>query len=105
MRGITAGTKSFLIVMLIMAFFLIGPIVLAEAFPVIKIMLLAFFSYEIYKFVEEKLGKNVLTYVIAGLLIYIFVVVLWPFFMAAYFLSVIIAIGLMSPILFTFQVH
>ena len=105
MKGMAVGTKNFLIVMIILAFFLIGPSVLAEAFPVIKIMLLAFFAYEIYKFVEEKLGKNIMTYAISGILIYVFVIVLWPFFMAAYFLSVIMAIGLMSPILFSFQIH
>jgi len=102
-RGFAIGTWYFILFLVIMAFFLVGPIILAEAFPVLKIMLLAFFCYEIYKFVEARVGGGVLTYVLSGILIYVFVIVLWPLLVASYFFTVIVGLGLFGPILFQLQ--
>ncbi len=79
------------------------PIVLAEFFPIIKIILVGFFCIGIYSFVRNMIGPGILSYVIAGILIYILVIRLWYLYASVYMVYLIASLGLSGIIMFGLQ--
>ena len=87
---------------LVFGIILLLPIFFSVSFPLIKLLLMGYFSLLIFVFVRGVLGDSILTYIISGLLIYIAVIKFWyllaPFYMlyliGSMFLSGIIIFGL-----------
>ena len=88
----------FLIIMLL-------PIVLSWVFPIFDVLIKFYLALVVFMFVRAILGAGVLTYVVAGILIYIFVIKLFALFAAGYMLYLIASLMLSGIIIFGLQKH
>jgi|GEM_PF-4408585 len=79
------------------------PLVLGFFFPQIDILIKLYLVLSIFLFVKGILGNGIPTYIVAGVLIYIFIFRLYPLFAASYVLYLIASLGLSSIIFFGFQ--
>lgn len=98
MRGF--WTTAMILFVIIFVFLMLMPILFAELFPIVKLLMLGYFCLIIFTFVRGIMGAGALTYLISGILIYIFVWKLWPLFAAGYMLFLIMAFGLSGIIVF-----
>ncbi len=94
---------NFLTIILVFVLIMLLPIVFSVSFPIIKLIIMAYFALLIFIFVRNILGNSILTYVISGLLIYILVVKFWYLFAPAYMLYLIGSMFLSGLIIFGLQ--
>lgn len=76
------------------------PIVFAYLIPTFKWLMIAYFCIVVFMFVRRILGSGILTYIISGILIYIFVIQMWQAFAALYMLYLVVSFGLSGIIIF-----
>ena len=95
--------SNFLIIILVFAIIMLLPILFSVSFPIIKLIIMAYFALLIFVFVRNILGASILTYVVSGLLIYILVVKFWYLFAPAYMLYLIGSMFLSGLIIFGLQ--
>ena len=67
--------------------------------------MIGYFCLIIFTFVRGVLGSGILTYIVSGLLIYIFVIKMWWLFAPAYMLYLIGSMMLSGIIIFGLQKH
>ena len=96
---------QFGLMILVFLIIMILPLVLAWVFPIFDILLKFYLALVVFMFVRAILGGGVLTYVVAGILIYIFVIKLFPLFAAGYMLYLIASLMLSGIIIFGLQKH
>ena len=90
----------------VFAVILLLPLLMAEVFEELKWLMIAYFCIMIYLFVKRILGSGIVTYIVSGVLIYIFVFELWPFFVVGYMLYLVVGVfGLSGIIIFGLQKH
>jgi len=88
----------FLVIMLL-------PLILSSIFPVFDLLIKFYFALIIFLFVRTILGSGLVTYVLSFVLIYIFVVRLFPLFSAGYMLYLVASLMLSGIIIFGLQRH
>lgn len=103
MRGIIFFTPFILVLIVIFGIIMIAPLVIGKFFPVVDLLIKGYFALIIIMFVRNILGGGVLGYGIGLVLVYIFVIKVYPLFAAGYMLYLVVALGLSSIIFFGFQ--
>ncbi len=97
-------TRGFLppMILLVVIFLVIMalPILLAYLIPTFKWILIAYFCIIVFMFVRRILGSGLVTYILSGILIYIFVIQMWQAFAALYMLYLVVSFGLSGIIIF-----
>lgn len=93
------------IMILVFIVIMILPLILSGLFPIFDILIKFYFILIIFFFVRGILGSGMLTYVISGVLIYIFVIKLFPIFAVGYMLYLIASLMLSGIIIFGLQKH
>jgi hypothetical protein len=91
-----------MMVMLIVVFLIlmILPIIAWQFFPIIEILLKAYFCLIIFMFVRNILGGGVLSYAIAAVLIYVFIIKLGTLFTMGYMIYMLMGFGLTGILMF-----
>jgi hypothetical protein len=89
-----------ILLVIVFVFLMLLPIIFSEFFPAFKWLMMAYFCIMIYLFVKRILGSGIVTLVVSGILIYIFVYQLLYIFAAAYILYLIVGLGLSGIIVF-----
>jgi len=89
-----------ILLLFILLFVMLLPLLLAKIFPEFDWILKAYFSIIIFSFVRRILGGGIMTYIVSGILIYIFVFQLFWLFTPAYMLFLIVGLGLSGIIVF-----
>jgi len=89
-----------ILLLFILLFVMLLPLFLAKIFPEFDWILKAYFSIIIFSFVRRILGGGIMTYIVSGILIYIFVFQLFWLFTPAYMLFLIVGLGLSGIIVF-----
>jgi hypothetical protein len=103
MRGMIFFTPFVILLIVIFGIIMIAPLVVGKFFPVVELLIKGYFALIIIMFVRNILGGGVLGYGIGLVLVYIFVVRVYPIFAAGYMLYLVMAFGLSSVIFFGFQ--
>jgi hypothetical protein len=88
------------VIVLVFLFLMILPIIFAKLIPTFQWLLIAYFCIVVFLFVRRILGSGLLTYIISGLLIYIFVIRMWELFTALYMFYLLVNLGLSGIIIF-----
>lgn len=96
---------QFILIILIFLFIMLLPLILSTFFPLLGVLMQFYFAVIIFFFVRAVLGGGALTYVVSGILIYVFVIRLFPFFAAGYMLYLIASLMLSGIIIFGLQKH
>jgi hypothetical protein len=100
------GIAPLILMIAVFAVIMLLPLLLAEVFEEFKWLLIAYFCIIIYMFVKRILGSGLVTYVVSGILIYIFVFQLFHLFTSLYMLYLIVGVfGLSGIIIFGLQKH
>jgi uncharacterized membrane protein len=94
------GFAPMILLLLIFLVIMIVPLILGELFPVFKWILMLYFCVTIFMFVKGVLGGGILTFIVSGILIYIFVIQMYTFFVAGYMLYLVASLGLSGIIIF-----
>ena len=89
-----------IILLLIFLFIMMLPLLLSWIFPQFEWMLKVYFSIIIFSFVRRILGGGIMTYIVTGILIYIFVFQLFWLFTPMYMLYLIVGLGLSGILIF-----
>jgi hypothetical protein len=89
-----------IILLLIFLFIMMLPLLLAWIFPEFGWLLKVYFSIIIFSFVRRILGGGIMTYIVSGILIYIFVFQLFWLFTPVYMLYLIVGMGLSGILVF-----
>lgn len=96
---------QFALMILVFLIIMLLPIVLSWIFPIFDVLIKFYLALVVFMFVRAILGAGVLSYVVAGILIYIFVIKLFPLFAAGYMLYLIASLMLSGIIIFGLQKH
>ena len=88
----------FLVIMLL-------PLVLGRIFPFFELILKVYLALVIFLFVRNIMGSSVVSYLISGLLIYIFLIRLYFLAVPVYMLYIISSMMLSGIIIFGLQKH
>lgn len=93
--------------LMILVFLLIMfvPLILGWVFPIFGLIIKAYLAITIFLFVRNFLGTGLVSYVVAGILIYIFIIRLWVLFVPGYMLYLIVSMMLSGIIIFGLQKH
>jgi len=94
------GFAPMILLVVIFLFLMILPIFFSFLSPTFKWLMIAYFCIMVYLFVKRILGGGMISYIVSGVLIYIFVIQLWWLFAAAYMLYLIAGLGLSGIIVF-----
>ncbi|NYZ80127.1 hypothetical protein H0N95_02650 [Candidatus Micrarchaeota archaeon] len=97
------GQIELMIIVFLLIMFV--PILLGWAFPLFGLIFKAYLAITIFLFVRNFLGTGVVSYVVAGVLIYIFIIKLWVLFASSYMLFLIVSMMLSGIIIFGLQKH
>lgn len=89
-----------ILLLIVFGVILLIPLVLAEISDTFKWLLIAYFCITVFLFVKRILGPGILTYIVAGILIYIFVIRLFTLFTVMYTLYLIVSLGLSGILVF-----
>ena len=89
-----------ILLLLVFVVIMIIPLVLAELFDTFKWLLIAYFCITVFLFVKRILGGGIITYIVSGILIYIFVIRLFYLFVPLYMLYLVVSLGLSGIIVF-----
>lgn len=92
------------IILVFLAIMLV-PLFLGWAIPELGLIIKVFLAFVIFNFVKNIMGNGLITYVVAGILIYIFIIKLYWLFAPGYMLYLIAAFMLSGLIIFGLQKH
>lgn len=92
-----------LMIALVFIFLMALPIILGTLNPTFKWIMIAYFCMVVFLFVRRILGGGILTFVISGILIYIFVIQMWQAFAAVYMLYLLVNFMLSGILIFGLQ--
>ena len=82
---------------------MILPLAATQLSPELNILIQLYFALSIFMFVRGMVGGGLLSYILSGILIYIFVIRLFPIFAAGYMLYLVASLGLTSILFFALQ--
>lgn len=103
-QGSKRGFLPFMpLIILVFGIIMLIPIMLGMVNDTFLWIMRGFFALTIYFFVAGVMGKGMLTWVLSGILIYIFVWRLWYLFAAGYMLFMVLGFGFGSVIFFGLQ--
>lgn len=88
------------LLLIIFGVILLIPLVLVQLSSTFKWLLIAYFCITVFLFVKRILGPGILTYIVSGILIYIFVIRLFELFTVMYTLYLIVSLGLSGILVF-----
>ena len=103
-RGFLPASPLLALILLLVAFaiVIIGPVIAIHLSPVIRIIFQFIIAVTIYNWVKNTVGPGVLSLVISGVLIYIFVIMLPGFTAALWATYYILGLGIASMLIWGF---
>ncbi len=100
------GKKSqMLLITLVFLIIMLAPLILGKFFPLLKVMIMFYLALIIFLFVRRILGTGILSYLVSGILIYIFVIKFYYLAVPVYMLYLIGSMMLSGIIIFGLQKH
>ena len=89
-----------ILLLIVFGVILLIPLVLAQFSDTFKWLLVAYFCITVFLFVKRILGGGIISYIVSGILIYIFVIRLFYLFVPLYMLYLVVSLGLSGIIVF-----
>jgi hypothetical protein len=89
--------------LLVLGILIGGATLLVTAIPLLKYLVMIYFCILIYSFVRDLVHSTVPTVIISAILIYVFVINLYPLLFAAWFTWMLITFGIIGIIMFALQ--
>ena len=91
------------LLLLVFGLIMLLPVLLGMMNETFLWLMKGYFALTIFFFVQGTMGRGILTYVLSGILIYIFVWRLWYLFAAGYMLYLVVGFGFASVLFFGLQ--
>ena len=99
------GVGTFTIIIIVFLIIMTLPLFLSEFIPVFRYLLAGYLALVIWVFVRNMLGPGMVSNIMSGILVYIFIVQFWALFVSAYMLFLIAGFMLSGIIIFGLQKH